>query len=102
MDILVQIIFGWPAIIMSIVLAATGILKKWPWLVVAAGVFAIPFSFYFSGYPIFYFTPLLLPLCLFGAAWALRGKRKFLPWILLTPLVAFSSLLAILVISQNG
>ena len=101
-DILVQIIFGCPAIILALALSVAGILKKWPWMVAMGGVVSIPFSLYFSGYVIFYYTPLLLPLCLSGSAWAVWAKRKFLPWILLIPLVVFSIILTVLVLTQHG
>ena len=101
-DIWVLIIFGWPAILLSLVTSVIGVLKKWPWIVMTAGVVAMPFSLYFSGYAIFYYTPFLLPFFLFGAAWAVRAKRKILPWILLIPLTSFAIILAILVHTQNG
>ena len=100
-DILVQIIFGWPAIILAIAVSAAGILKQWPWMLVLGGVVIIPFSFYLSGYPLVRFLAFLLPLFQFGAAWAVHVKRKMLAWVLLLPLASVSVILAIIVLSQN-
>jgi peptidoglycan/LPS O-acetylase OafA/YrhL len=101
-DILVQTIFGWPAIILSIAVSVAGILKKWSWMLVLGGVLCAPFAVYVSGYPFFHYTTLLLPLFLFGAAWAVHAKRKVLAWALLLPLVSVSVILAIIVLSQTG
>jgi hypothetical protein len=101
-NFLVQTIFGWPAIILSIAISVAGILKKWPWKLVVGGLVCAPFALYISGYPFFRYTTLLLPFFLFGAAWAVHTKRLVLAWILLLPMVIVSIILAIIVLSQNG
>ena len=101
-NILVQTIFGWPAIILSIAVSIAGILKKWPWMLVAGGLVCAPFALYISGYPFFHNATLLLPFFQFGAAWAVHTKRMALAWVLLLPLVSVSIILAIIVLSQNG
>jgi hypothetical protein len=100
-DILAMIIFGWPAIILSLAVSAAGILKKWPWMLVLGGVLCAPFSFYLSGWPGVRFLALLLPLFQFGAAWAVHAKRKVLAWVLLLPLASVSAILAIIVLDQS-
>jgi hypothetical protein len=100
--LLVQIIFGWPAIILSLAISAIGILKKWPWMLVAGGLVCAPFALYLSGFPVFRFIALLLPFFQFGAAWAVHAKRKYLAWILLLPMIGVSVFLAIIVLTQNG
>jgi hypothetical protein len=62
-ETLVQIIFGWPAIITSILLSVVGVPLKKPALLVAAGVVCIPFTYYISGG---FHTPAIDP-CLGGA-----------------------------------
>jgi hypothetical protein len=99
-DILVQIIFGWPAIILSLAVSAVGIIKKWPWLLVLGGLVCAPFSFYLSGYPAVRSLALLLPFFQFGAALAVHAQRKILAWVLLLPLVMVSSILAYVVLTQ--
>jgi hypothetical protein len=97
---LVQIIFGWPAILLSLVASAAGILKKWPWMLVLGGLLCTPFALYLSGYPVVRFLALLLPFFQFGSAWAVHAKRKILAWVLLLPLVTVSTILAYVVLTQ--
>jgi len=99
--LLVQIIFGWPAIIVSMAVSATGILKQWPWMLVVGGLVILPFSLYLSGYPFVHFLAFLLPFFQIGAAWAVHAKRKILAWILLLPLTSVSAILATVVLTQK-
>jgi len=100
LDLLVQIIFGWPAILSSQVLSAVGILKRKPWVVALGGLLCVPFAFYLSGYQAVRFSAFLLPLFQFASAWALRANRKILAWILLFPLAGVSVVLAYIVLTQ--
>lgn len=101
-DILVLIIFGWPAMLLSLGISVAGILKKWPWLLALGGLLCAPFAWnlYVSGTLSVRFFALLLPIFQFGAAWAVHAKLKILPWVLLLPLVSVSVILATLVIGQ--
>lgn len=99
--ILVQIFFGWPAIILSLTVSAVGVLKKLSWMLVLGGLVIIPFSFYLSGYPSIRFLAFLLPFFQFGAAWAVHAKQKILAWILLLPLASVSTILAYIVLTQK-
>jgi hypothetical protein len=101
-DILVQTIFGWPAIIISLAISITGILKKRPWILVAGGVLCAPFTVYLFGFTYLRFFAFLLPFFQFGAAWAVHARRKILAWILLLPLASTMLILAIMVLSQFG
>ena len=100
-ELLVQIIFGWPAIILSLVVSAAGILKKWPWMLVVGGVLCAPFTWYLSGFTYLHFFAFLLPFFQFGAAWAVHTKRKTVAWVLLLPLVIIIGILAFLVLANN-
>lgn len=96
-DILVQIIFGWPAIITSILLSVAGVWLKRPALLIAAGIVCIPFTYYLSGIR----TPaVVLPLFQFGSAYAITRQKNVLAWLLLAPLVVIAVLLAYLVLTQ--
>ena len=56
------LVFGWPAILLAVVLSVMGILRRKPvWLAVAATV-VIPFSFYLAGSPRFRWIGLAIPL----------------------------------------
>ena len=96
-DALVQIIFGWPAIITSILLSIAGAWLKRPTLLVIAGIVCIPCSYYLSGYG----TPgVVLPFFQFGSAYALQRQKISLAWLLIAPIVIIAVLLAYVVLTQ--
>ena len=97
---LIQIIFGWPAIIISLLLSFLGLLLRRPWPLVAAGALAIPFSWVLGGYPLLSLPAILLPLLQFLAAWALLREKKLLAWILLAPLALVMAVLVGSVLRQ--
>jgi hypothetical protein len=101
-SLLVQTIFGWPAIILSLTVSVIGILKRWAWMLVLGGVLCAPFTVYLFGFTYLHFFSFLLPFFQFGAAWAVHAKRKVLAWVLLLPLILIIAILAIIVLSQNG
>jgi hypothetical protein len=50
-SILTAVIFGWPAMLLSLLMAGIGLVwKRWPWLL-ASTVLVIPPAWLFSGYP---------------------------------------------------
>ena len=94
------IVFGWPAILLSIALSAVGIVRKRPrWLVVAA-IVALPFSLYLAGTPAFGWLGLSIPLLLAGASVASRYDRPIVAWSLLVPYVGGIGWLAIVVMTE--
>ena len=101
-DILVQIIFGWPVVLLSLAVTVAGIWMRKPWMVLLGGVLCFPFTVYLYGFTYLHFFAFLLPFFQFGAAWAVRAGRKILPWILLVPLASILIILAIMVLSQFG
>src|SRR5574341_1267596 len=94
-EILVQIVFGWPAIITSILLSVAGVWLKKPALLVAAGIVCIPFTYYISNG--FRAPTLALPLFQFASAYAIKRQKNQLAWLLITPMVITSVLLAYVV-----
>ena len=87
--ILVIFIFGFPAGLISLVLSALAIWKKWPWLLVVAGLPAISGTLYLglgSGIPFY-----LMSLLQFYGAYALRKGNIRLAWALLIPLSLFTA-----------
>jgi hypothetical protein len=84
--------FGFPAGIISLLLSALGIWRKWPWLLVVAGLFTITEMIYFSlgsGLPFY-----LMALLQFYGAYVLRKGNARLAWILLIPLLLITALFA--------
>ena len=96
-DLLVQIVFGWPAIITSILLSIAGVWLRKPAFLVTAGIVCIPFTYYLSGYR----TPaVILPLFQFGSAFALTRQKNLLAWLLIIPIVVIALVLAYAVLTQ--
>ena len=98
---LAQIIFGWPFIILSLLLAVTGVLTKRPALVAVGAIFFIPPAWYLSGYPAIRGFGMLLPVFMLGAAYYVRKGRPGFAWLLLSPPIIASAWLAFLVMAQN-
>jgi hypothetical protein len=86
---LTLLVFGFPAGIISLLLSALSIWKKWPWLLAIAGLLTITETIYhslLSGLPIY-----LMALFQFYGAYVLRKGNTRLAWILLTPLLLFTA-----------
>ena len=99
-EILVQIVFGWPFIITSLLVSLIGLItKRYKYLLVAAALL-FPFSVYLIGYPFARGWSLLLPLCLIGSASAIRNQKMLIAWLLLLPPLLVSAWLAVIVLSQ--
>jgi len=80
-----MMIFGFPAVFLSLLVSAIGILKEKVWLVVIGAVLFAPFSYYLSGAPGLAGLPILLPGFQVGSAIAVREKNKLWAWLLLVP-----------------
>ncbi len=97
-EILVQAIFGWPAIIASILLSVVGVWLKKPALVVASGIVCIPFTYYISNG---FSTPaFLLPFFAFGSAFAITRQKNRVAWLLIAPIFIVAVVLAYIVLTQ--
>jgi hypothetical protein len=93
-DILIQLVFGFPAGILSLLVSALGIWKKWPIALILAGIWAGPATIYLSfasGIPLY-----LLGLLQFGGAYAVYKDKPRIAWILLIPLLMATLFMAYL------
>jgi len=99
--IFAQIIFGWPFIILSLLLAVTGVIGKRPALLVAAALFFTPPAWYLSGYPSIRWFGITLPVFMLGAAYSVKRGKAGIAWALLSAPILVSAWLAFLVIAQN-
>ena len=97
-DLFVQIIFGWPAIIVTILLSITGLVLKKPALLVIAGFICMPFTYYASNGLRNPFV--VLPLLEFASAYAVTRQRTIAALLLITPFIIISILMASAVLSQ--
>jgi hypothetical protein len=84
-------------IIASILVAGLGVWLRKPILSVIAGIICLPFTYYLSGFR----TPaVILPLFLFGSAYAVSRQKTLLAWLLVAPLVIIALMLAYAVLTQ--
>lgn len=83
-EFFVLLLFGAPAGILSSLLAVLGVWKKWIVVLIIAGIWSIPATYYLSaatGLPIY-----LAALGVFGAAYAVYKNKIRIAWLLLIPL----------------
>lgn len=97
-DLLIQMIFGWPMIVVSILLSIAGAGRKKPAFLVAAGVIGIPFAAYFTAAS--QLPGLLLPAFQMGAAYSVKRQKDLLAWLLIAPMIFVAVWLAYAVLSQ--
>jgi hypothetical protein len=96
----VEIIFGWPAIITSIVVTTTGIAVR-SWVIAFIGaIIAIPFMFYLFGTPRFMLVPVPVAFAHFSVAYALYRGRRLSALVLFAPFVALVAYVALMVARQ--
>ena len=94
-------VFGWPAVLLSLSLSKVGIVRSKPVLLLAGAMVLVPFSFYLSANP-YTFWALFLPLLPLAASLGVaRGYRK-LSWFLLSLAVAILIWLAIVVVGSHS
>ncbi len=94
-------IFGWPAIVVAIGLAAAGIGRRMPVLLVVSAVLVAPLSYYLSGAESWVaFTGPVILLTLFASAYAVKRGLSWLAWCSLAPLAGVAVWLAVIVASQ--
>lgn len=82
---LLSLLAGWPAIVVTVILAIYGLVKNNYRFLLGAAILAVPFSWYLSGFPLVRSPIFLTPVLLFGAAWAMRYGREMLAWMLAIP-----------------
>jgi len=100
-ELLPQIIFGWPFIVASLILSIMGVAARSPKYLVAGAMFFMPPSLYMSGFPAIRWLAYLLPFCILGSAYFVAKNRSWISWLLLLPPVAVSVWLAFLVMEQS-
>jgi hypothetical protein len=95
------VVFGWPAVVVSLVAATAGIVLKKPFLLVVSAILAAPFSLYLSGAKnwMAFAGPTILTALLAGAYTVKRG----LLWVAWCMVALFASValgLAVVVLQQ--
>ena len=85
LDFLLSLLAGWPAILVTVVLAVYGLIKNNYRFLLGAAILAVPFSWFLSGFPLVRSPIFLMAVVIFGAAWAMRYGREMLAWMLAIP-----------------
>jgi hypothetical protein len=85
LDFLLSLLVGWPAIVVTLILAAVGLIRNNYQYLLAAAILAFPFSWFLSGFPIIRSPAFLLPLLLLGSSYAMFRTREMLAWLLAIP-----------------
>lgn len=91
---------GWPAVVVTAILAVIGLLRNNYRFLVASAILALPFSLLLSGFPIIRSPVFLLPLLLFGSGYFVYRGREMLAWFLVVPYFMTIWLLANAVAAQ--
>ena len=102
-EILIQFIFGLPAILLALLLSLAGLIAKKPLLLALGGLFSIGPAYYLGGG--LHLPVLIVPLLLFGAAFAVYKKKTRWLWLVLIPLglaALYMTFLYIYVLLQGG
>jgi hypothetical protein len=89
-QIIAVLVFGFPAVIASLLIAGIGVWKEKFWLVLIGAVLFVPFSYYLFGSPGLIGPPALVLLGYFGSAVAVYAKKKNLASVLLLPALLVS------------
>lgn len=100
LEFLLIILVGWPAIIITVILAIIGLIRNNYRFLVAAAILALPFSWYLSGFPVIRSPVFILPLLLLGSAYAKYRDREMLAWILAIPFFLAIVLLLFAIMTQ--
>jgi hypothetical protein len=100
LETLVQLLFGWPAIIVSLLAAILGLVWKRPRMVGLAAVLITPFSFYLSLTPNFRGLALILPFFEAGAAYAVYKGKMLMAVLLVLPVFIVCGWVAFIVVTQ--
>ena len=85
MNIIISLFVGWPGILTTVTISLIGLFKANYRLLIAAAILAFPFSWFLSGFPIVHSPAFLLPLFLFGSAFALYRDHEMIAWLVAIP-----------------
>ena len=98
----VAVIFGWPAVIVSVLLTLAGIgATRWGF-VLAGAVLGTPFLLYLFLTPRFQWVALLVAVLYFASAGAVAHRGRAIALALTAPFVALAAFVAWLVINQRA
>jgi hypothetical protein len=100
LDFLLSLLVGWPAILVTLILAVIGLIRNNYRFLIWASILAFPFSWYLSGFPFIRSPVFLLPLLLFGSAYLMYRGREMLAWLVAIPFFLAILLLYYVILAQ--
>jgi hypothetical protein len=83
--IIFGIFFGWPVIVVTMILIIIGLLKRDHRFLVVASILVVPFSWFLSGFPFIQSPVFLLPLLPFISGYLMRRNQEMLAWVFAIP-----------------
>ena len=101
LDFILIALVGWPAIVVTIILALIGLIRRDYRFLVAGAILAFPFAWYLSGFPLIQSPAFLLPLLLFTSGFAMNRDREMIAWLLAIPYFLSIILLLFAVLAGN-
>lgn len=84
-NIIISLFIGWPGILTTVVLALLGLFRADYRYLIAAAILAFPYSWFLSGFPIIRSPAFLLPLFIFGSAFAVYRDHEMIAWLIAIP-----------------
>jgi hypothetical protein len=100
MALVAIVVFGWPAVVASVVLTSCGIALRRPALALAGAIVAVPFMLYLFASPGARWIAPPVALAHFATPFALRRSGRGLAALLLLPFVLLAAYIATLVVRQ--
>ena len=100
LNFILILLVGWPAIVVTVILAGIGLFRSNYRFLIAASILAFPFSWYLSGFPRINSPVFLLPLLLFGSSYLMFRGREMLAWLIAIPFFLAILLLYYVVLAQ--
>ena len=100
LNFLLILLVGWPAIVVTLILAVIGLIRNNYLFLLGAAILAFPFSWYLSGFPSISSPAFLLPLFLFGSSFLMFRGRQMLAWLIAVPYFLTILLLFYVVLAQ--
>lgn len=91
--VLVAVLFGWPAVVLGLALAACGAWLRKTALPLLGALAVLPMSWYLSGTPRFGAFAWLLPVLLAAMALSIHHRRQVATWSLLAAASSFVAML---------
>lgn len=100
-EALVILLFGFPAVVLSLLVSIIGIVLGKSWLLIVGAILFAPFCYYLNGAPGSLGLPIFLPLFQVAAGAAVREGKKRWAWLLLLPALVVSLYVAGVVLFFN-